>query len=147
MGLADKMLLLYLCISLAFAFWQPGIVFGLATPLSFYNLEYNETQQDFVFRNESIFNEGTDESFERLQQQGREDDKDANPINQYLWVIDPVWNIIKFLILLVSVIAAPATIMLSAPFAGAPTFILLAFALPTTIMGFIAVAMFIRGVN
>lgn len=46
MGMIDKILLLYICISIAVAFWQPNIIFdtqGNDTITTFFNLDYNTT--------------------------------------------------------------------------------------------------------
>lgn len=133
MSLFTRLILLYLCIALACAFWNPSIVFGdskqAETVLNFFNINNTNTTN-------LNWSSSGDKSTE-LFKSGCEGA--ACAIQSF---VDPVLNVLGYINLVFNVVFSPFRIMTAV---GMPTTLTLLFTLPLIFMFIISIIMFIRG--
>lgn len=145
MGLFNNIALLYICVLIASMFYNPALVVG-ETPVAssimgFFNVNVDNSTQEPLVVDYAFTNMTTDASG-RLLSEGRSTDRDNNPIQSFLMLIDTTWNAVKFIELFFRFLFAPIIIL---SVLAAPSFIIFTLGVPLVFLGLISIIMIIRG--
>jgi hypothetical protein len=145
MGLFNNIFLLYLCVTIACLFYQPSLVMdggASSTFLGWFNIDYNMTTNEPNIVN-NTFSSGVQSESDRLLSEGRSISGDITGVGGFfLSLIDPVWQVVKFLGLIFSVLFAPLIILSTL---SAPAIITFGLGIPFTFLGILSLIMIIRG--
>jgi ABC-type uncharacterized transport system fused permease/ATPase subunit len=154
MGLFSNIFLLYLCIAIACIFYNPSLVIGESlSTISWLNIDINHTTNEPYFVSTSTYNDDATKDtpsntsvFNRMLSDGRDVSGDiiSGVGNFFMSVIDPIWQVIKFVGLLFKILFAPIIILTSAEL-GIPIFIAFAIGIPINFLGLLSLIMLIRG--
>lgn len=144
MGLFNNMALLYVCVLISCMFYNPALVVGdsptAQSVLGFFNIQVDSNNSAHI--SSGTFSNSTSEATDRMLSEGRSVDKDNNPLQSFLMLIDTTWNTIMFITLFFRFLFAPI-IILNALLV--PSFIVFTFGVPFVFMGLVSIIMIIRG--
>lgn len=144
MGLFNNVALLYICVLIASMFYNPALIVG-ETPvvdsiMGFFSVGIDADND--VYLQEHAFANLTDDATSRLLEEGRSVDKDNNPLQSFLMLIDTTWNAIKFIELFFRFLFAPVVILSAL---SAPSYITFTLGVPFVFLGLLSIIMIIRG--
>lgn len=143
MGLFNNMALLYVCVLISCMFYNPQLVVGDSptahSVLDFFNVQVDANKSVSI---SNSFSNTINESSDRMLSEGRSIDKDNNPLQSFLMLIDTTWNTIMFIALFFRFLFAPIIILNSLL---VPSFITFTFGVPFVFLGLVSIIMIIRG--
>lgn len=149
MGMIDKILLLYLCISIACAFWQPQIVFGTQNNAisTFFQLDYNTTTGNPNLPT-CVGNNCYSNALNNAQVTGGNQTLIESVFNQLTtatnFFIDALNNVLSFFKVIFNIVFAPWVIFTSPEMNGLPSAVFYIIAVPLSLLLLIAFINWVR---
>jgi hypothetical protein len=131
--LFEKSLLLYVCIAIACAFWQPNIVFGESKSVNVLSSVFNIDNIDNI----SNLGYGAESGISATSLQA----KGTEGSNYFQSLVDGLANVLDFIMAIFRLVFSPFLIMVAGEF---PTIILFIF-IPIIVMMIVGIIQMIRG--